>query len=77
MQKAGALGDNANKPSPRNSRSTRETDLGTAPIDETPKAAPKPQHRRVDWFHRLQMEGLGIRRPQGPENKADGGTQNH
>jgi hypothetical protein len=77
VQKSGVFGDNANKPSQRNSSSTKETDLGALPTDATPVAAPNSRYHRVDWFHRLQMEGLGIRRRQDPENKADGGAGSH
>ena len=76
MLKAGALGDNTNKPSQRNSSSTAKIDSVTAPFDETPKASPQSKVHPVDWFHRLQMEGLGIWRRPDAENKAKGEPRN-
>jgi hypothetical protein len=63
--KAGAPGDNANKPSQRNSGPTKEASTATVHFAETPKTAAEHQRKPVDWFHRLQMEGLGIRRRHG------------
>jgi hypothetical protein len=65
VSKAGAPGDNTNRPSQRNSGPTKEAGTGTVHIAETPKTAEEHQRESVDWFHRLQIEGLGIRRRHG------------
>ena len=45
--------ETANKPSER----SLSLDPDKVPVGVTPKAEPRPP---IDWFHRLQMEGIGI-----------------
>ena len=48
-----SAGETGNKPSQRGSSS----DPDKLPAGDTPKATPR---QPIDWFHRLQMEGIGI-----------------